>query len=334
MAICTATYVSEISTADHRGPLLGAIEITYNMGILLCNVLMYYMEWYKAAYIFTILSIGSLLLSFILPESPTWLYLKGKKDTSIKTLTSLRATDRNFIEPEIEDLEKYCSSQVKSTLNETMQNCINAWKPLLIVVVLFILQQNTGYCVMTLYIIMIVDRLHIPYESTGVALLYAVTCSVAGFITPYAMHKFGRKTMLAVSAFGMAVCSAAVAIHQHIFESQSEKPFVWIVPAALCAYIISASIGVLPIGFTVAGELFPNEVRGVMNGIYGAYCTLYWSFLFKISPWYLNLVGGTGMMWTFSGFAILAALYGLFVLPETKGKTLNEVQEEYFKKKS
>lgn len=334
MSICSVIYVSEITTANHRGASLGTIEITFNFGVLLCNLLMYYLKWRTAALIFGALSLGTFLVSFLLSESPTWLYLKGDKEKSISTLLAIRCQERSDIEHEIEDMDKYSSAQVKFTFRETLQNCKNAWKSLAIVLMVFLLQQNTGYSVLTVYIIKIVDSFHIPYESTDIALLYSITGSLASFITPYVMYKYSRKATLITSALGMAFCTATIAVYQHIYQTSPEKPCAWIIPAALCMYIIAASIGVLPIAFTLPGELFPNEARGVMNGLYGAIAYLYWSLLYKISPWYLTTFGGTGTMWTFAGFSVLAALFGVFVLPETKGKTLNEVQEQYFKKKS
>ncbi|XP_065205791.1 facilitated trehalose transporter Tret1-like [Planococcus citri] len=333
MSFSTSTYVSEIATAGHRGALLGIVEVIFHIGVFMCNFLMYYIKWSIVAFILSVISAISLLLTFSLPESPTWLYLKGRKEESINTLTSIRCQDRDVIKSEIDDMETYTSSQVKTKFSETVKDCLASWRQFCIAFVLFLLTQGTGYSVMTLFLIMIVDRLNIPYPSTDIALLYSAACSVAGFITPYAMYKFNRKPTLAVSALGMSLSAAAIPIYKLIFEEYDEKPFSWIIPFALSMYVIWSSFGVLPVGFTIAGELFPNKVRGIMNGIYGAVAYIYWSFLYKITPWYLSKFGASGVMWTFSGFALLTALYSIFVLPETKGKTLNEVQEKYFKKK-
>ncbi|XP_065203970.1 uncharacterized protein LOC135834060 [Planococcus citri] len=334
MSFSTATYVSEISTADHRGALLGIIEILLNFGVLLCNVLMYYMKWSLVSLIFTGLSAVFLLLSFTLPESPIWLYLKGRQEQSINTLTALRGGNRDTVDSEIEDMDTYISSKVKMNPKEIIRNCLRSWRQFSIACVLYVLQQNTGYSVMTLFIIMIVDRLHIPYRSTDVALLYSFAGAIGGFITPYVMYRFNRKPTLAISAIGMVIFAAIVPIYGHIFEPSEHQIFAWIIPVALCMYVISASFGVIPVGFTIAGELFPNEVRGIMGGLYGAFAYIHCSLLYKISPWYLTTFGASGVMWTFSGFALLTAMFSVFILPETKGKTLNEVQEEYFKKKT
>lgn len=333
MSFSTSTYISEISTADHRGALLGSVEIIFCLGVLLSNTLMYCIRWTIVAAIFTAITAISLLLTIFLPESPTWLYLKGRREQSINTLTSIRCQDREGIKSEIEDMENYISSQTKIKLKDTIKNCLQAWRQFCIAFILFILQQHTGYSTMTLFIIMIVDRFNIPYASADVALMYSVASAVAGFITPYVMYKFNRKPTLTISALGMSIFAAAIPIYQYFFESYQDKPYSWVVIVALFMYVISCGIGVLPISFTIAGELFPNEVRGIMNGLYGASAYLYWSLLYKITPWYLTKFGASGVMWTFSGFSLLTALFSVFVLPETKGKTLNEVQEQYFKKK-
>lgn len=332
MSFCISAYISEISTTEHRGALLSMIEITYSIGIVISNALMYKFSWNIVAIIFTFLSTGALLLTFILPESPMWLYSKGKHEKSIEILKSLRSSDQNVLEHEIQDMKRACESKSKTTLANTLKACIKAWKPFVIVTSLFILMQNTGYPMMVSFTLTILDRLRMPYESAIVTLLYSSCGFIASFITPYTMHSFGRKTILIASAFGMGISITCVAVYEEIFYDSSTKPFAWIIPAALCTYVFTCTLGVLPVSFVIGGEMFPHEVRGVMNGIYGACGYLYWSMVFKIFPLYLAYFGIKVVLWTFVGFAAIVVFFGLFILPETRGISLNEVQRKYFQK--
>lgn len=184
------------------------------------------------------------------------------------------------------------------------------------------------------FTIMIVDRLKLPFESAKITILYSTFGFIASFITPYTMHNFGCKTILKTSALGMCICMTCAAVYEELFYYNDEKPLVWIIPVALCVYVFTCTLGVLPVSFVIGGEMFPHEVRGIMNGVYGALGYIYWAVMFKFFPQFLLHFGVKVVLWTFAGFAAVVVCYGIFVLPETKGISLNEVQEKYFQKKT
>lgn len=332
MSFCVATYIAEIATPNNRGALLSVIEIMYSLGILISNLLMYHLKWNVVASFFVVLSLLGLLATIFLPESPAWLYSKGKHTQSISTLCSLRCREPNELESEIQEMEKSCSLRVDSCSKQTIRNCLHAWKPFVTLSVMFIILQSTGYPIMLAFTITIVDRLQIPYKSSIIAVMFSSSIFIGSLTTPYFMHRFGRKMILAVSGLGMAAAMVVVALYEEIGVENKLNWLSWIVPFALFMYIFACIIGVLPVGFVMGGELFPIEVRGIMNGLYGAVGYMYSAVMLKAYPHFLATFGVKTTLWTFAAFSFLAASYGIFVLPETKGKTLNEVQEEYFKK--
>ncbi|XP_065224310.1 facilitated trehalose transporter Tret1-like [Planococcus citri] len=329
MSFCVATYIAEICIPHHRGALLSVIEIMYSLGILLSNILMYYFKWNLVAAFFVAISVFGLLMTVLLPESPVWLYSKGKHDKSIAVLRDLRCKELHELDPEIRQMEISCSQTFKTCSKETFRNCLKAWKPFVILSTMFIILLSTGYPIMLAFTVTIVDRLNIPYESSTIAVLFAVSIFTGSLTTPYFMHTFGRKMVLAISGLGMAVSMVIVALYEELAQDNS---WSCIVPLALFVYIFACIIGVLPVGFVMGGELFPLEVRGVMNGLYGAAGYVYSSAMMKAYPRFSSLLGIKSILWMFAGFSLLAALFGIFILPETKGKSLNEVQEKYFKK--
>lgn len=332
MAAAVSAYISEITTADHRGPLLSTIEITFTIGIVISNLLMYSLHWRIVAMIFAFFSAIALGLTFILPESPIWLYSKGRKEKSIKVLESLRCRNQTELEFEIQDMDKACESKPKLTFKSSLIGCLKAWKPFLLATSLFILMQNTGYTQFVSYTMLILDRLKLPFQSANITLLYSTSGFIASFLTPYTMHHFKRKTALIASALGMTFSFGCIALYEEFFYNQEVKPCAWVVPLALCTHAFTCVLGVLPISFIIGGEIFPLEVRGTMNGIYGAAGYMYYAIIFKLFPQFLFNSGVKVVMWTFTAFAAVTVLYGIFLLPETKGITLNEVQQKYFNK--
>lgn len=334
MAFCIPSYVSEISTSDLRGALFSIIEFTYSISILLCSILMTYLKWNTVALIFAVLSVFAFILTFVLPESPIWLYSKGYPDKAIKTLQLIRCVeDVKEIESEVCEMEEACSSKTKFNFITTIRNCVKAWKQFLIATSLFMLLQTTGYAVMVSLIITVIDSLRIPYDSSTVAILYSVSGVIASILTPYTIHTYKRKSITRVSALGMMISMLTVLIYEHIFYYEDSKPFAWIVPISLFVYIFMCTIGVLPLSFVIGGELFPHEVKGTLMGLNGAIGFAYLTIVLKVFPMFLSYFGIKVVLLTFVITTFMIVLHATFVLPETQGKSLNEVQELYFRKK-
>lgn len=334
MSFCVSAYISEIASKEHRGALLSIIAVAYNIGVTLCSTLMYNFMWNISSLIFMSLSLIFMACMSFLPESPVWLYNKGRKEEAIKILCSLRSLDRDKLESEVQDLEKFSNNKpARTSIKDTFKHIAQAWKQLLIVVTLYTLLQHTGYSIMVAYNITVFKRLQLPYDSSKMAILYSISGFIGSTTTPLFMHKLGRKTILSISSLSMGLCMIVVALHEELYYYDIAKSNVWIVPAAFYLYGLAVNIGVYPLGFIIGGEIFPNEVRGTMNGIYGIHAYLYWAVTLKVYPKLMFNFGAKAMIWAFAASCFIACLYGVFFLPETHGKTLNEVQEQYFAKK-
>lgn len=313
MSFCASTYISEISTTQNRGAYLGLIQIAYCVGILICNVSMYYLNWDVVAIVYAALAIISTLLMLILIESPTWLYSKGRIEKSIEALSSLRCSHPDDMRDEIEDMEKSRDSSIKLSLRETLKNVLRAWKPLLMSVLIKLLLQNSGYSIMSSYTITVFDQLKLPLDSSRFTIEYSVAGFVGSIATAFFMHTLNRKTLLFSTSFVMGICMVVVGIYEEIFYFDSDKIFAYIVPIAFYVNTFANNLGAEPIIFCLGGELFPNEARGILNGIYGAVDNLYMSASMKVFPNFINAVGVKLVIWTF-------ALFSFKVLPLVSGK--------------
>ncbi|XP_065205797.1 facilitated trehalose transporter Tret1-like [Planococcus citri] len=335
MGFCVSTYISEISSSAHRGALLGLITVFYNMGSVICNTLMYFTTWKTSAWIYALLCVCFMLSTFLLPESPAWLYSKGKKEIAIKTLCSIRCSNANDIKTEIEDMEKSNSNKCeKFSFAGFIKKISSAWKPFLIVAMLPLLLPHSGFSILVSYTIFFFDRLRLPIDSSKFAIGYAAAGVIGSVIAPYIMHRMKRRTLMAISSSTMGLCAVIIGIYEEIFYHRDDKLFPYIVSVSFYAYAVACNAGVLLIAYCIGSEVFPNEVRGIMNGLYGVFTYFYWSVTIKLYPTLMNIFDIKIIIWSFAAFCFLITTYSYLFLPETKGLTLNEVQEKYFQKKS
>ncbi|XP_065205803.1 facilitated trehalose transporter Tret1-like isoform X2 [Planococcus citri] len=333
MGFSTSTYISEIGSATYRGALFGGLAVFYSSGAMLCNILMYFIAWNLVAWIYVGLSVFGMFSTLLLLESPIWLYNKGRKEDAIRALCSLRATNIDGVKNEIGDMEKNNVGKPKASFVGTMKNVLKAWKPFLMAISLQLLMQLTGYTALFGYPILIFDRLRLPLNSSRFTLMYAIAGGIGAVCAPFLMLKLNRRTHLSSSAAVMAVCTIAVGVYEEIFYQSDDKPLSFIVPVAFYIFSFSCNGGVLLIAYTVGTELYPSEVKGVINGIFGAVYYITWSVILKVYPALLNAVHIKIIIWCYTGCCLAIILFSTFILPETKGKTLNEVQEQYFQKK-
>jgi len=134
------------------------------------------------------------------------------------------------------------------------------------------------------------------------------------------MDRAGRRPLLTLSAVGMALSGLALAA----FFFNHKKP-AWLALASLLLYIAFFSLGLGPVPWLFMGEIFPAHAKAPAASIA---TVVNWSTSFVISflfPVAQSLLQPQGTFLAFSAFCVVAALFGVFVMPETKGKTFDEI---------
>jgi MFS family permease len=149
------------------------------------------------------------------------------------------------------------------------------------------------------------------------------------------MDKLGRRILLLLSAIVMAASSILIGIY---FFLQSEgvnvENFGWLPIFALCLFIITFSLGFGPVPWLMVGELFPANVKNLSGSLSG---TFNWLLAFVITKTFASLSAAMGIgpvFWLFAALTIIGAIFVFLFVPETKGKTLAEIQRMLSRERS
>lgn len=143
------------------------------------------------------------------------------------------------------------------------------------------------------------------------------------------MDKAGRKTLLISSGLGMAVSLSVLGAYDCIDNSVFKKSYGWIPLVSLVIYIAAFSIGYGPIPWLMMAELSPVKYRSFICGAATAFC---WLFVFIITKSFQSLeisIHDYGAYFLYAGFSVLSVLFAIFCLPETKGKQIEEIQQNF-----
>jgi sugar porter (SP) family MFS transporter len=330
----TPAYLAELADAPHRGSLGTMFQLMITAGILLAYVsnlgflhhnLLGIRDWRwmlgSALIPAAILFIGSL----ILPESPRYLVEKGNVDEARDVLHELRKNTNEDPDKELTDIQKV-ANQPRGGWKEL----VTFARPAVIVAIgLMLLQQLVGINSVIYFLPQVFIKGFGFAE--GNAIWISVGIGVVNFLCTLLayqiMDKFNRRTILLFGSIVMAVSIGTLSVLNFTLTVQAAAVPTMIL---IAIYIFGFAVSWGPICWLMLGEIFPLNVRGVGNSIGSA---ANWIGNFIVSQFFLvllsmfhNNVGGPFAVFTF--FAVLSIFFVIYMVPETRGKTLEDIEME------
>jgi SP family facilitated glucose transporter-like MFS transporter 8 len=331
IGIVSPIYVGEIAEHDIRGALGVYFQLCLVCGIATEYSLGLIGDWRVLGYVSAIFPLIFFALFILMPETPTFLLIKGKREFAVKSLQWYRGKNCN-ISKEMSELEE-AAEQMKSMemSYKDLFKTVAARKSLIIALGLLIFQQVSGINVVMFYSSSV-------FKSTGSALtpihsaIVLAVVQIAGtLISTLIVDRYGRKLLLYVSHVGMGVFLYAIGCwYMYLDSSTSEiSNAIESIPILIfCLYLIFFSLGCGPIPWTMVGEIFPKELKGMCGSIAGF---VNWGFVFIITVTFSKFKDATPSYvpyFTYALFCFTANVFFYFVVIETKGKKLEEIQRE------
>nr|CAD7588282.1 unnamed protein product [Timema genevievae] len=152
---------------------------------------------------------------------------------------------------------------------------------------------------------------------------------IATFISSLCIDKLGRRILLIASDAVMTICSTVLGVFFYLKHNGNDVSNIgWLPLVSVCLFIVMFSFGYGPIPWLMVGELFPNQIKGTASSIA---CLLNWFLSFLVTKFFSDMVTAFGIyttFWIFSAISCLGTIFVFFIVPETKGKSLEEIQKE------
>lgn len=324
-SVLSPVYIAEIAPPKSRGRLVSINQLTIVIGILLAFFSNYFLigvgedNWRWMLGVMAFPAVVFFLLMLLVPESPRWLYMKGKKEQSLKVLKKLLSDDELPVEViRIED-SIYTSDQPTGIKDIFFQKKLR-WLVML-GIILAMLQQFTGINIIMYYAPLIFEK-----SGTGVssALLQTIAIGVINLVFTIVsmsiIDRVGRKPLL---IFGQLFMGAFLLILSGIFflNKMEGNLAIFFILGFIAAFAISSG----PVTWVLISEIYPNHIRGTAVSVATFFL---WVAAFIVSysfPVMLQVWGG-GYTFLFYAFINLAGF--VFVnlsISETKGKSLEEL---------
>lgn len=254
--------------------------------------------------------------------------MKNQTRKAEESLRWLRGDEYNFND-ELTEIQIEHDLMTRNRTNPLAALKQSATKRALsISLILLLLTQLSGINAIIFYTESIFEEANTGIESSVAVIIVGVMQVFATFVSTVTVDYLGRRILLAFSASIMCICNIGMGTY-FIFKDHDSTylPYLnWLPISALCVYIIAFSLGLGPIPWVLVGEIFTTEVKAIASSLSGATS---WFIAFLVTKLFTNIRDLIGAGTTFYSFALFAALCTTFVLtsiPETKGKSLNEIQ--------
>lgn len=350
-------YAAEVSPAMTRGFLTSLPEVFINIGILLGYVVNYslsglpeHINWRLMLGLAAVPAIGIGLGVIVMPESPRWLVMKGKVAEAKRVLmkTSDNEAEANA---RLEEISKAASIVVTSPRSATPSTAVSsnwrgqgAWRefvrptpPLRRILIAAIginfFMQASGNDAVVYYTPEVFKTAGIRTRKglLGVTVIMGVAKTSFVLVSAIFLDHYGRRPLLLLGTTGMAISLTGLGLGSTYLLHSQQKP-TWAIALcvlAVCADVSFFSIGLGPITWVYSSEIFPLRLRAQgsalavsVNRLVSGVVTM--SFL-SISK---KITFG-GMFFILSGIMVMATIFFYFFLPETKGKSLEEIGQVF-----
>jgi MFS transporter, SP family, arabinose:H+ symporter len=323
--IVSPMYIAEISPAPIRGRLVLLNQLANVVGALVSYLVAYLLSFTGAwRWMFgsTAIPVAVFALALIfIPESPRWLVLKNREQEALDILTRIGGKEMGLLE-----LQSIRESLVLETAKISDLLLPGVRMALLIAVGLAILQQLDGVTVLLFYAAVIMQQAGFPQatEAIRIAMIVQIWNLFCTLTAVWLVDKVGRRPLLLGGTLGMAaglICLGAF-FHLHVTGI--------LVPVVLMVAVAAYSMSIAPVTWLLMSEIFPNRLRG--KGMAVASTALW------IAGFVANLIfpvmtnfsekrfgSAVAVFWTFALICLGTFYFCWKLVPETKGRTLEEI---------
>lgn len=325
-------YIGEIADKEIRGSLGSFIKLMVTFGELYAHVIGPFVSYEMLSYACILISI-TFFISFVwMPESPYYLVMKNQQKKAMRSLKQLK---RNSTEEELEE----DMDQMQKTVIRDLSDKVHYWsffntrgnrRAILVSFGLQLILQFSGIAAIESYTQEILEEAENGLSAGVAVIVLSLLQLVAGLGAAVLVDKVGRRPLLLITTLlaGISLTITAAFYFFKFYLLIDIAEYGWVLHASVMFYELIIALGLNPLPYMMLGELFPTNVKGKTVSLVNIWASL---LAFIVSKLYQVISDAVGIYSAFGWFAVSSFIGIIFIMlfvPETKGKSLLEIQEE------
>ncbi|XP_037302282.1 LOW QUALITY PROTEIN: facilitated trehalose transporter Tret1-like [Manduca sexta] len=323
--LVTLVYLGEISSPNIRGMLMTSASIFHSFGGFVVYCVGPYISYTQVGYVFFGISAVYITTSCFLPESPVYHVIKGNEEAAKE---SLRKLGRQDIDTELKKMmEQAVKTKTNSYLLRELFTDKGNRRALCVTIPLYIFQQSSGNMAVIFFATTIFNSAGSSIQPHIATMIVGATSLFSAIFSPMFIDKHGRRILLIISTAG---CFASMTVlGAYFYLDHIGNSIVlwlgWLPLLCLVSALFFYGIGLSIIPNTLTGEMFSPSVRGLGSSIticIGLTTGLISTIIFG---YVVDSIGTYAPFWIYAAANAIALAFIIFVVPETKGKTLLEI---------
>ena len=323
-------YIAEIAPHDRRGQLISVFTLGLMLGILASFLVDFALagsgQWRLMSAIGALPGVLLCVGMLYLPESPRWLMRRGAEAEARAVLARVRGTA--LVDQEL--------GAIRQSLVGQSGDLRQLWGPLLraaliVGIGLAVIRQATGVAIGTFYAPTIFAAAGVASAAASILAAVAVgaTFVLMTLVALVLVDRLGRRPLMLTGLAGMALSLGVLGLVFDLSHGSATLTFDIMAVASLMCFVATWTTGPGTVSQLVIAELYPSSVRGLAMGVATAF--LWGAYLLSAST-FLTLtaaLGNAATFWFFGLTAILAWAFVYHYMPETKGKSLEEIEAHW-----
>ncbi|XP_014354645.2 facilitated trehalose transporter Tret1-like [Papilio machaon] len=340
-AIIVPVLIGEYSSPKYRGAFLTTMSLAISLGVLCNHTVGAFYSWQTAALVCCLTALVNTIVAILSPESPSYLASCGKYEDCRRAFRWLRYPEEEeelekMIRTHMVELEGKVSKTFIANLQHKIVNFFVIWKkkefykPIIIIFHLHIINEWSGATTFDAYTSDIFHRL--VGQDIDVSLMIISTDilrTVSSFCTVLLIRKFLRRLMLLITISSNILSYITIIIYSYAKTHQLIKDYKWIGVFLIHIHVFTFSVGNLCVPNILAGEIFAFEYRGMSNMLAQMFFCLNYIASTKTALHMLKNFNLHGMFGLYVSMVAYGLLVTWFILPETKDKTLQDIEDEF-----
>lgn len=354
--------IGEISEPKLRGFFGSTPSASYALGILIVYAMSSIWSWRTVAALGAILPVIAFVWLCFLPESPTWYVNKNRIEEARESLLWLRGGDSEKASHELQALLLLAKTKCKnkqlecpnSNVKGKLASLIDCWwnklnrpevkRPFSIIITFAMLQILSGSYIVIFYAVELISTATGNDEKSidivKIAVLTAFMRFLVSILVSVLLFFMGRRSLGICSGVGTALASMCIVSYLyckkysvqlwgcdiHVSDSGNST---FTIACLILMYVAMNTLGIFSLPMMLMAETLPANVRGIVSGFIVMLVNVFIFATTKVYPYTKNIIGPIGIFSCFSGIALTVAVFIYLYLPETKDRSLTEI-EYYF----